>query len=50
VRSAMQKKLLDNLDAVLGVMVRRECDLRTAAYTIAIERIVEAVKIRGFYP
>jgi len=50
VRSAMQKKLLDNLDAVLGVMVRRQCDLRTAAYTIAIERIVEAVEIRGFYP
>ncbi len=50
VRSAMQKKLLDNLDAVLGVMVRRECDLRTAAYAIAIERIVEAVQVRGFYP
>jgi len=50
VRSAMQKKLLDNLDIVLGVMVRRDCDLRTAAYAIAIERIVEAVKVRGFYP
>ena len=50
VRRAMEKKLLDNLDAVLGIMVRRDCDLRTAAYTIAIERIVEAVKLRGFYP
>lgn len=50
VRSAMEKKLLDNLDAVLGIMVRRQCDLRTAAYTIAIRRIVEAVEIRGFYP
>lgn len=50
VRSAMQKKLLDNLDAVMGVMIRRDCDLRTAAYTIAIERIVEAVQVRGFYP
>ncbi len=50
VRSAMQKKLLNNLDAVLGVMVRRKCDLRTAAYAIAIERIVEAVQVRGFYP
>ncbi len=50
VRSAMQKKLLDNVDAVLGVMVRRKCDLRTAAYAIAIERIVEAVQVRGFYP
>ncbi len=50
VRQAMQKKLLDNLDAVMGVMVRRDCDLRTAAYTIAINRIVEAVQVRGFYP
>ncbi|MEZ4681148.1 MAG: Glu/Leu/Phe/Val dehydrogenase [Caldilineaceae bacterium] len=50
VRRAMEKKLLDNLDAVLGVMVRRDCDLRTAAYTIALERIIEAVQIRGFYP
>ncbi len=50
VRRAMEKKLLDNLDAVIGVMSRRKCDLRTAAYTIAIERIIEAVKLRGFYP
>lgn len=50
VRRAMEKKLLDNLDAVISVTVRRKCDLRTAAYMIAIERIVEAVKLRGFYP
>lgn len=50
VRRNMEKKLLDNLDAVVGVTTRRKCDLRTAAYTIAIERIVEAVKLRGFYP
>ncbi len=50
VRRNMEKKLLDNLDAVISVTTRRKCDLRTAAYTIAIERIVEAVKLRGFYP
>ena len=50
VRRNMEKKLLDNLDVVVGVTTRRKCDLRTAAYTIAIERIVEAVKLRGFYP
>ena len=50
VRRNMEKKLLDNLDAVISVTVRRKCDLRTAAYAIAIERIVEAVKLRGFYP
>lgn len=50
VRRTMEKKLLDNLDAVISVTVRRGCDLRTAAYTIAIDRIIEAVKLRGFYP
>ncbi|MBX3014879.1 MAG: Glu/Leu/Phe/Val dehydrogenase [Caldilineaceae bacterium] len=50
VRRNMEKKLLDNLGAVINVNTRRGCDLRTAAYTIAIERIVEAVQLRGFYP
>jgi glutamate dehydrogenase (NAD(P)+) len=50
VRRAMEKKLLNNLDAVVGATVRHKCDLRTAAYTIAISRIVEAMKVRGFYP
>jgi glutamate dehydrogenase (NAD(P)+) len=50
VRRSMEKTLLDNLDAVVGATVRRSCDLRTAAYTIALNRIVEAVKLRGFYP
>jgi glutamate dehydrogenase (NAD(P)+) len=50
VRRTMEKTLLDNLDAVVGATVRYRCDLRTAAYTIAIGRIVEAMKVRGFYP
>jgi glutamate dehydrogenase (NAD(P)+) len=50
VRRTMEKTLLDNLDAVIGATVQRKCDLRTAAYTIAINRIVEAAKLRGFYP
>jgi len=50
VRRSMERTLTDNLDAVIGATVRHNCDLRTAAYTIAINRIVEAVKLRGFYP
>jgi glutamate dehydrogenase (NAD(P)+) len=46
----MEKTLLDNLDAVVGATVQRRCNLRTAAYTIAINRIVEATQLRGFYP
>lgn len=50
VRRSMEKTLLDNLDAVIGATVQHRCDLRTAAYTIAINRIVEATRLRGFYP
>ncbi len=50
VRRNMERKLLDNLDQVIGVTMRKHCDMRTAAYTIAIERIVDAVTVRGFYP
>lgn len=50
IRQLMEKKLLDNLDEVIAKTVRTGYDLRTAAYTIAIGRIVEAVKLRGFYP
>ena len=50
IRHQMERKLLDNLDEVLAVTLRKHQDLRTAAYTIAIGRIIEAVKLRGIYP
>ncbi|MEZ4634234.1 MAG: Glu/Leu/Phe/Val dehydrogenase [Caldilineaceae bacterium] len=50
IRHQMERKLLDNLDEVLAVTLRTEHDLRTAAYTIAIGRIIEVVKLRGIYP
>jgi glutamate dehydrogenase (NAD(P)+) len=50
VRRQMERKLLDNLDAVIGVCTQRKCTLRMAAYVIAIERIAEAIRLRGFYP
>ena len=50
IRHQMKRKLLDNLDDVLAITVQTGQDLRTAAYTIAIQRIVDAVKYRGIYP
>jgi glutamate dehydrogenase (NAD(P)+) len=38
------------LEAVNGVMTRCSCSMRMAAYIIAIERITEAIRVRGFYP
>ena len=40
----------DNLEVVMGLTARNRYDLRSAAYTIAINRIVEATKMRGLYP
>lgn len=50
VRSSMERTLTTNFDAVLATTEQRKTNLRTAAYTIAINRIVEAVKLRGIYP
>ena len=50
IRRRMEEKLLNNLDAVMGAAVRMDCDLRTAAYTIAVQRIVDSARLRGFYP
>jgi glutamate dehydrogenase (NAD(P)+) len=50
VRRNMEKTLLDNLEVVVGATTRRKSTLRMAAYIIAIERILEAVRLRGLYP
>ena len=50
VRRQMENTLLSNLEAVNGVMTRRACSMRMAAYIIAIERLLEAIRVRGFYP
>ena len=50
VRRNMEKTLLDNLEVVLGTMSQHKYSMRSAAYTIAISRIVEATRLRGLYP
>jgi glutamate dehydrogenase (NAD(P)+) len=50
VRRQMEHKLLDNLEAVMGVCTQRRCSMRMAAFVTAVGRIVEAIRLRGFYP
>jgi glutamate dehydrogenase (NAD(P)+) len=50
VRRQMERKLLDNLDVVIRVSTQRKCSMRLAAYVIAVERIMEAIQLRGIYP
>lgn len=50
VRRQMERKLLDNLEVVMRMSSQRKCSLRMAAYVIAVERIMEAIQLRGIYP
>jgi glutamate dehydrogenase (NAD(P)+) len=50
VRRQMENKLTNNLEAVMRVSTQRNCSLRMAAYVIAVERIMEAIQLRGIYP
>jgi len=50
VRRQMENTLVASLEAVNGAMTQCKCRMRMAAYMIAIERIIAAIKVRGFYP
>jgi glutamate dehydrogenase (NAD(P)+) len=50
VRRQMERKLLNNLDVVIRTSNQRRCSLRMAAYVIAVERVTEAIQLRGIYP
>ena len=34
----------------LAISRREECDMRTAAYLLAVERVANATSMRGLYP
>jgi len=42
--------MLDNFRAVWQTAQEKQIDMRTAAYTLAIRRVVDAVEVRGIYP
>lgn len=50
VRRQMERKLLDNLEVVMRVSIQRKCSMRLAASMISVERIMEAIQLRGIYP
>ncbi len=50
VRRQMENTLIASLEAVNGAMTQCKCRMRMAAYMIAIERIIAAINVRGFYP
>ena len=34
----------------LTIAQREQCDMRTAAYLLAVERVADAMEMRGLYP
>lgn len=46
----LRRIMLENFQAVWETAQTKDIDMRTAAYTLAISRVVEAVEARGIYP
>ncbi|MBI2756411.1 MAG: Glu/Leu/Phe/Val dehydrogenase [Chloroflexi bacterium] len=49
VNQRLEDSMVQAFDAVWAASVRHGVDLRTAAYTVAVERILEARRLRGLY-
>jgi glutamate dehydrogenase (NAD(P)+) len=50
VQDELQKVMEKSFDAVNAKADEADCDYRTAAYTIAISRVVEACRLKGLFP
>lgn len=50
VNSKLEIRMVDAFDAVYKVYQREKVHMRTAAYIVALNRIAEAVEVRGIYP
>ena len=49
VRERLEEKMRQAFHDVLGMAERHRVDMRTAAYALGVERIVEARRLRGLY-
>jgi glutamate dehydrogenase/leucine dehydrogenase len=50
VNSRMEKIMVDAFENVYAIYKERNINMRQAAYVLAMGRVVEAIKLRGFYP
>jgi glutamate dehydrogenase (NAD(P)+) len=49
--NAKLKEIMDrSFDEVLAMAKLEECDMRTAAYLVAVKRVADATALRGLYP
>ena len=49
VNERLEKKMYDAFHKVLATSLKYKCDMRTAAYIVAIDRVAVVTKLRGMY-
>ncbi len=50
INERLRRLMIENFHAVWDTALEKRIDMRTAAYTLAIGRVVEAIEVRGIYP
>ena len=45
----LERKMVEAFDRVLETRIKYKCDMRTAAYVVAISRVASVTKLRGMY-
>jgi glutamate dehydrogenase (NAD(P)+) len=49
VNDKLERKMYDAFHTVLNTSIKYNCDMRTAAYIVAINRVASVTKLRGMY-
>jgi len=50
INERLERIMTRSFNAVLDLALQRQVSLRTAAYLVAVQRVVEATRLRGIYP
>ncbi len=50
VNAQLRRRMTASFDVVYSTKEREGCDMRTAAYLVALKRVSEAMQLRGLYP
>jgi len=50
INERLRRLMIENFHAVWDTALEKRIDMRTAAYTLAIGRVVDAIEVRGIYP
>jgi glutamate dehydrogenase/leucine dehydrogenase len=50
VNEKLKEIMVRAFQEVLAMARREQCDMRTAAYLLAVRRVADAMELRGLYP